>query len=348
MRRVIVINPLESDDRTGMARAAEGLAQVMPEGAVASRFNRWFRRINRLRPAMLRQFCRLFLAQLTPLFCPRDALLVFSSHHAPLWRTGRHAVIIHDLIALRFPQQSRSQTRYYRRVLPRVLRAATRVVTISEAMRGELTTTFPEISSTAVFVVPSYVSRLDDEPTAGTSLAERRRLGQLAFVGARYRHKNLTLVLRALCLPEAAELRMVVTGCLRGLWPELAAFETAHRVEILDFASEANLDRLYATSLALVYPSLAEGQGLPPLEAMRSGCPVICADIPVLRETCGEAAFYVDPGDASGLAALLGRIKSGALDEEMTRKIEMGRAQVGRFQVAATRARWIEFMESFS
>ncbi|HEY4300792.1 MAG TPA: glycosyltransferase family 1 protein [Candidatus Didemnitutus sp.] len=348
MRRVVIINPLESGDGTGTARAAEGLAGVMPEGAVAARrINRLFRRINRIRISAVRQLARLLLAQVAPFFCRRTDALVFSSHHGPLWRTGRHAVIVHDLIALHFPQQSRSQHRYYRRMLPRVLRAATQVVTISESMRIELAKEFPETAAARAVVIPSYVARFGDSATPGRSLAERRQSGQLAFLGARYRHKNLSLVLRAMERPAAAGLRLVVTGCRRELWPELPPLEATHRVEVLSFAPEATLDRLYATSLALVYPSLAEGQGLPPLEAMRMGCPVVCADIPVLRETCGEAAFFVDPTDSNALGEILARMQSGVMDDEIENRIQAGFSRVASFGPDAVRARWRQFMKQF-
>jgi glycosyltransferase involved in cell wall biosynthesis len=69
--------------------------------------------------------------------------------------------------------------------------------------------------------------------------------------------------------------------------------------------SDAEIAALYANATAHVFPSLYEGFGIPPLEAMASGCPVIASDIPVVREVCGGAASYFDPHDASALTALL-------------------------------------------
>lgn len=350
MKRVVVINPLLSGQATGMGLAAEGLGAVLPPGSrqPAPRLDRWFCRVNRLRPAFLRQVFRLALAQIAPWFTRREDFLLFSSHHAPLWRTGRHAVILYDLIALHFPSQSRTQTLYYRFVLPRVVRCATRVVTISDTVRAELAGQFPGTAAAQATVIPAYVSRLGRPAPAGVSLAERRRRGVLAFVGARYRHKNLSFALAALKQAPGAGLSLVVAGCRRELWPELGRLEAAGRARTLGYADDAALDELYGTSLALLYPSLAEGQGLPPLEAMAAGCPVICADIPVLHETCGDAAFYVDPRDPAALAGLLAGLQSGAADAEIEQRIAAGRRRVEAFRQPALAARWRAFLEGMA
>jgi glycosyltransferase involved in cell wall biosynthesis len=313
MKRVILINPLLDDRPTGMGVAGEGLRAVLPPEMMEARpgLDRLFQRVNRVRPLLLQQILRLAAAQIVPWIAGRTSLLLFSSHHAPLWRTGRHVVVIHDLIARNFPDQSRVQWHYYRRIMPRVARSARRVVTISESMRTELTEAFPGVP---VAVIPSYSPRVEAPAGAGLSLAERQRRGVIGVVGARYPHKNLGLVIAACArLHAAGGFRPIlsVAGCRRRLWPQLPALEAAGLATVLDFSSATELDELYRTSLALVYPSLAEGQGLPPLEAMAAGCPVICADIPVLRETCGGAAFYVDPRDPAALAGLLERMATG-------------------------------------
>jgi len=350
MKRVTIINPLISERATGMGVAGEGLRLALPEGSIspAPRLDAWFRRINRVRPAALRQVLRVLFAQVVPWLAGRGTILLFSSHHAPVWRTNRHVVIINDLIALRFPDQSSAQTWYYRRVLPRVVRAATRVVTLSHAVQTELAAAYPETTAARATVIPAYSIRLGEAPTAGQGMAARRERGRLAFVGAGYRHKNLGLLLAALQREECRSLSVTVTSCRRELWPELAALEAAGRVRIQDYVSPAELGELYGSALALVYPSLAEGQGLPPLEAMAAGCPVICADIPVLRETCGDAAFYIDPADALSLAGLLGRLQRGELDGECVRRAALARQRVEAFGLPVLRAKWRELLEEMA
>lgn len=350
MRPVIVINPLIAERATGMGVAGEGLRVVLPEQAVtpAPRLDAWFHRINRLRPDALRQALRFLFAQVVPGLAGRGPLLVFSSHHAPVWRTGRHVVVINDLIALRYPEQSRAQAWYYRHVLPRVVRAASRVVTLSVAVQAELAAEYPGTVAARATVIPAYSARLGEAPGAGQPMAVRRARGVLAFVGARYRHKNLGLLIAALRHEECRGLSVVVTGCRRELWTGLADLESAGRARVADHVAPAELGELYGAALALVYPSLAEGQGLPPLEAMAAGCPVICADIPVLRETCDEAAFYVDPGDGAALASLLGRLQRGELDDECARRAGLGRQRVAAFGLPGLREKWRTLLEEMA
>lgn len=347
MRPVVIVNPLQAEKSTGMGVAGEGLKAVLPAHMVlpAPGIDAWFGRINRLRSASVRQALRFLLAQVVPWFTGREALILFSSHHAPVWRTGRHIVIINDLIALRHPEQSRAQTWYYRWVLPRVVRAASRVVTLSQAVRGELAAQYPGSVAACAVVIPAYSSRLGAVGDAGLSMAGRRERGVLVFIGARYAHKNFGLLLAALPRDECRQLSVVVTNCRRDLWAALAELEAAGRVKVADHVSPTELGELYRTALALVYPSFSEGQGLPPLEAMAAGCPVICADIPVLRETCGEAAFYVDPRDPVALARTLDRLQRGELDEMCARQAVVARERLAEFGLPVLREKWRALLE---
>lgn len=350
MRRVTIINPLISERATGMGVAGEGLRSALPEGSVspAPRLDACFRWINRVRPVALRQVLRFLFAQMIPWMVERRTILLFSSHHSPVWRTNRHIVIINDLIALRFPDQSWMQTLYYRRVLPRIVRAASRVVTLSHAVKAELAAEYPGTAAAYATVIPAYSARLGEPPRAGHSMVVRRQRGTLAFVGAGYRHKNLGLLLSALQHEECCGLSVVVTACRRELWSGLADLETKGRVKVCAHASSAELGELYGSALALIYPSLAEGQGLPPLEAMAAGCPVIGADIPVLRETCGEAALYVDPGDVLALANVLGRLQRGELDDDCVQRAILGRQRVEAFSLPVLREKWRRLLEGMT
>lgn len=349
MRSVVIINPLLHERSTGMGVAGEGLRQALPGEAVVAvpRIDRWFRRVNRVRAPALRQILRIALAQIVPWLAGREHFLIFSSHHAPLWRTGRHAVVVNDLIALRFPDQSRLQHAFYRFVLPAVVQVATRIVTLSDAVRRELAVEFPHSPAARAIVIPAYSARLG-RPVRGVDLARRRASGRVLVVGAGYSHKNLGLVLAALARPEAGALLLDVTACRTELWPGLAELTAAGRACVFAHASDAELAELYASALALVYPSLAEGQGLPPLEAMAAGCPVICADLPVLRETCGAAAFYVDPVDAAALARLLARLHAGELDAECVRAAAAAPASLERVSLPVLREKWAEFLADVS
>ena len=84
-------------------------------------------------------------------------------------------------------------------------------------------------------------------------------------------------------------------------------------VKLPGYVPDEDLRVLYSQAVAYVFPTLSEGFGLPPLEAMAAKLPVVCSDIPVLREVCGDAALYIDPYDPQSIAVsklLNGLIKS--------------------------------------
>jgi glycosyltransferase involved in cell wall biosynthesis len=101
------------------------------------------------------------------------------------------------------------------------------------------------------------------------------------------------------------------------------------RVLLLPRVEEAHLGELYRGAALFVYPSLHEGFGLPPLEAMSARCPVLVSCSSALPEVCGEAAHYFDPGDEGALERELGRLLGDT--DSLRAKVDAGRAWVGRY-----------------
>ncbi|BET69680.1 hypothetical protein ASA1KI_45980 [Opitutales bacterium ASA1] len=357
--RPILVHPMWSRLRTGMETAAEGLNQLLvPELAERSagleRIVGWINEHAPLR--MLRLVLRVALMQVVPLCFPSRRLL-FSSHHGPLWRTSRHAVVVYDLIALRHGGQSWAQRVYYRRLLPRVLRSASLVIAISESVAVDVKRLLGDAGSSDVTieVVPAYSRRLERAVVKvdTETLKERAARAEFLFLGARYEHKNLGLVLRAwrdwgLARAEVRRPRLTIVGCRRDLWPELDDLEREGDVSVAGETSEGDVDLLLERCSGLLYPTRDEGQGLPPLEAMVAGCPVLCADIPVLRDTCGAAAVYIDPEDANSLREEVASIVSGtSLGRHLA---AAGRREevLARFKPEALRRRWREVLERWT
>lgn len=352
MKPVTLVHPLGSAFPTGMGVAATGLSQMLvPEGVVeAVQLNRRFRWINdRMTGGALRLVARMALAQRAPAMVEGNGWMLFSSHHAPLWATGRHIVIVYDLIALQYGEQAKMQHAYYRHLLPRILRSATRIVTISSAVRHELKATYAFLADRRIDVIPAWSSALErDEPVSAPKPAPR---DHVLVVGARYPHKNLSLVLDAMArmADRGSGQRLVVAGVRSELWNGLASWrrlEEAGLLTPLDFPSDQEVDELYQRAHCLVYPSRAEGQGLPPLEALKRYCPVVCSDIPVLRETCGGAAFYVDPDDPVALAALLDELCSGAKRTEWGEMRRRAPEVLERFSARELTVKWRALIDS--
>jgi glycosyltransferase involved in cell wall biosynthesis len=145
-------------------------------------------------------------------------------------------------------------------------------------------------------------------------------------------HKNFERLLEALArIPEPRRPRLVVTGSHGPdpLAPVVDRLGLGRWVDLRDWIEAAELERLYAEATALVFPTLFEGFGLPTLEAMSRGCPVICSDLPVVREVAGDAARYVDPRDADDLArAIMEVCADRPLRDRMSRD---GLARAARF-----------------
>lgn len=355
MGSVILIHPLTSSSPTGMGVAASGLTELLvPDQArEASKLNRWFRWVNdRMIGRPLRLVARMGVAQIAPFMERGATLMVFTSHHAPLWKTGRHVVIIYDLIAIHHPDQARMQNVFFRLLLPRVLKSATRIVTISGAVRDELRQKFEFLEQREIDVIPAYSMALQ---VPIERLVERspRSPRHVLVVGARYPHKNLGLVLNAMALmvEQGCGERLVVAGVRRELWSDRDSWrrlEEEGLLETLDFPLDLELRRLYEGAHCLVYPSFDEGQGLPPLEALRHGRPVICSDIPVLRETCGQASFFVDPRDHVALASLLTQVCRGGREAEIDEMRPAALEILDRFSGPAILKRWTALLASLS
>ena len=131
-----------------------------------------------------------------------------------------------------------------------------------------------------------------------------------------------------------------VTGIPGAGWRRKGLLKT------LDFPLDLELRQLYEGAHCLVYPSFDEGQGLPPLEALRHGRPVICSDIPVLRETCGQASFFVDPQDPAALATLLADLCRGARQMEVEEMARSASEILDRFSGPEIVKRWTALLET--
>jgi glycosyltransferase involved in cell wall biosynthesis len=132
-------------------------------------------------------------------------------------------------------------------------------------------------------------------------------------VSAKLAHKNLARLLDAIArLPADARPLLVLPGYATPHEQELRAHASARGldadVRFLGWVSAAQLEGLYAAAAAFVLPTLAEGFGLPVLEAMARGVPVACSDIPVLREVAGDGALYFDPQAEASIADAITRL----------------------------------------
>ncbi|MBI4605411.1 MAG: glycosyltransferase family 4 protein [Planctomycetes bacterium] len=264
-------------------------------------------------------------------------LLWSPSNTGPLAVRDQVVTVLDAAVFARPEGFSRAFRAYYRLLLPRLLRRVRKVVTISEFSRAELArcglARAQEIAVVPCGVSPAFHPGADSSEWDGVK-------PYVLAVSSRDPRKNLATLLRAWSLlPEAVRGRAtlaVAGGGARAFAPEGLGAPPA-RVRLLGRVPEGSLPGLYAGAEALVYPSLYEGFGLPPLEAMASGVPVLASSAAALPEACGEAALYCDPLDAAGMARRIEEILGDEPLRARLRAAGLERARLFTWERAAER-----------
>ena len=272
-----------------------------------------------------------------------DVLLV-PSHVLPLVHPRRSVVTVHDLGYQYYPETHTLGQNLYLRWSTRFnARAAARVVVDSEATRQDLVRYYGTPEEKIVVVYPGRDESLApvSDPAALAAVRERYKLAgpYLLYVGTLHPRKNLVRLVQAfaallgsaVALP--ANLLLVLAGQKGWLYDDILAqvrkLGLTERVILTGYVPDADLPALLSGAQAFVFPSLYEGFGLPVLEAMACGTPVICSNASSLPEVAGEAALTVDPLATEALVEALVRVLTDAALRHSL--VEQGFRQMRRF-----------------
>ena len=292
--------------------------------------------LQRERPANLR-FVRSRVSPITrhwwsiglPRYIRRHGIDVFhgTNFEVPLRNVCPTVVTVHDLSMLLYPHtQERKRVRRAQRRLPLMARAATMVITPTESVRREVHKHL-KIPLDRIVAVPeaarSCFHRLEPDQTTVT----KNRLGIhhdfLLFVGTVEPRKNLATLLRAfaeILRVRKKPLQLVIAGrkgwLVDDLFESLTHAPLAGSVIFTGYLPDEDLCALYSSCTAFVYPSIYEGFGLPPLEAMACGAPVIASRIPAIEEVVGSAGRFFSPDSTAELSHLILEL----VDSSSTRK----------------------------
>jgi glycosyltransferase involved in cell wall biosynthesis len=251
----------------------------------------------------------------------RTERLVNLCNTAPL-ALRRQTVVLHDAAVMANPANyGRAFRAWYRVMMGTLLRRADTVVTVSRFSADELRRHFG-VPTRAIEVLPEGGEHILREPADG-SVLERLALDGRRFVlavGSQSRNKNFAAVLAAMEQLEDPDVLLVAVGGGDARIYAGAALEHP-RLRRTGYVTDAQLRALYEAAACFAFPSFYEGFGLPPLEAMNCGCPVIVSDRASLPEVCQDAALYCNPDDPATLAAQLRRLlASSALRETLAAK----------------------------
>jgi glycosyltransferase involved in cell wall biosynthesis len=243
----------------------------------------------------------------------------------------RHIVCIHDANTFILPESySRAFGLSYRTLLPLLGRRASRVATVSQ-FSADMLVKYGICSRDKIFIAPNgheHVLRWDAK-RARLPLLDSLKRPYVLLLGSAAKHKNVDIVLQQAQALDAAGIDIVIAGGASRIFASDATAVRRANVHHAGFVEDDELAALYERALCLVFPSKTEGFGIPPLEAMAKGCPVISSNAASLAEVGGEAVVYVDPDDGAGLReAIVGLSRNAALRASMSEK---GRRRAGLF-----------------
>ena len=209
---------------------------------------------------------------------------------------SRQIICIHDLNTYLAPESYSPAFRlYYRTVLPALAKRAARVVTVSN-FSARMLDEFGICPLDKISVIPNGHEHIErwrpDRSTYASSLFNSRPY--VFVLGSRALHKNVHILFEIAQELDALGLDLLVAGASNRYFSPVEQ-TTASNVRMLGFVTDDDLAALYRNAFCFAFPSMTEGFGIPALEAMALGCPVIASNCASLPEVCGNSALYADP-----------------------------------------------------
>jgi glycosyltransferase involved in cell wall biosynthesis len=229
-------------------------------------------------------------------------------------------VCIHDANTFILPESySAAFGRAYRTLLPVIGKTAKRVATVSQ-FSAEMLVKYGICDRSKIFVAPNgheHALRWDPRRADHRVIASLRR-PYVLLIGSQAKHKNISIVLEQAEYLDAAGIDIVVVGGIAAIFTSGKLDAGYSNIRSMGYVSDDDLAALYERALCLAFPSKTEGFGIPSLEGMVRGCPIISSNAASLVEVGGDAVLYVDPSDGEGWRnAILKLANNEALRQSM-------------------------------
>ena len=256
-------------------------------------------------------------------------------------KNAKKITTIHDLIPLKLPYTTLDDKKFFFNLIKNSIKDSELILTVSESAKQDLLERF-DVSPDKVFL--TYQPIVDNSPLIRESLVDAvlKRYSlevqkYILFVGAIEPKKNVGRLIDAYISLDA-DMKLVIVGKKAWLWEnEVEKLEKifgenfSKKVKLLDYLPRMDLNYLYKGAFCFVFPSLYEGFGLPPLEAMSLGCPVITSNISSLPEVCGDAAIYIDPYNSGDIKDAIEKLINNP--QLRSQLIEAGKERVKFFSM---------------
>lgn len=280
-------------------------------------------------------------------------LLHVPHFNVPILYRGKFIVTIHDLIHHKFSQESattknplifKTKRFVYKRIIKNAVLKSTKILAPSSYVKDEIINNF-KINPDKIVVT---YEAAEEEYFSKTLSKTKGNVSKLLYVGNTYPHKNIGKLLEAMAILSKDITLSIV--CPRDVFKDRLEQEISNkklrdRVQILPYQNVNSLTKIFARANAYVFPSLEEGFGIPGLNAMAAGLPLIASDIPTLKEVYGDAALYFDPNSPKDIAERINKVlTSPKLSSELAQK---GKTQAQKYSWQKMAIETLKIYEEF-
>ena len=290
--------------------------------------------------------------QLSLIYRKLKSQLLFSPiPETPLWSQCRSVVMVHDFIPLRFPKRFSPLTPYHRYYVPQVLSQAEHIICNSQSTARDIIK-FCHISANKITPIllaydPNHFRLVIEEDIKSRSHTQPYFL----YIGRHDPYKNISRLISAFAnLPSNHEYQLWLAGpsddrYTPNLKKQVQELGLTDQVKFLDYVPYDDLPKIISGAIALVFPSLWEGFGLPVLEAMACGTPVITSNLSSLPEVAGDAGILIDP---YRVAEITDAMQAIANDTGLRSHLsQLGLARASQFSWEKTGQQTVEVLKRF-